>query len=85
MLDILFGTGIIAVVDGERWSSRDIRPLRKPLILVQLPYFFILLDARNNGGLFSVPAPPTYASERRGFLLEFRPHFFSSFRCLVLI
>ena len=24
---------------------------------------------RNNGGLFSVPAPPTYASERRGFLL----------------
>jgi hypothetical protein len=46
------------------------------LILVQLPYFFILLSARNNGGLFSVPAPPTYASERRGFLLDFRPHFF---------
>jgi len=38
-----------------------------------LPYFFILLSARNNGGLFSVPAPPTYASERRGFLLDFRP------------
>jgi len=43
------------------------------LILVRLPYFFILLSARNNGGLFSVPAPPTYASERRGFLLDFRP------------
>jgi hypothetical protein len=77
MLDIPGETVIIADVELGSVGVRGTFGRCSNPYLVQLPYFFILLNEPNNGGLFSVPAPPTYASERRGFLFGLPAEFIS--------
>jgi hypothetical protein len=72
MLDILRELGIIANVEpGGNALAGNNSAFASPSFGCNCLISFILLKARINGGLFSVPAPPTYASERRGFLLGF--------------